>query len=132
MLYPVSNEYPVIDESLGERGGAWWLIISRLPNFLSSSIVFWCLFPIGLACLYIMARYLALRHEYLMIVCFSLWLVSNMVNVRTYQKYYEPFILFSVGYVMVTVKTEGEKHYWIGPVILLVVSIGITIVRFFS
>jgi len=55
-----------------------------------------------------------------------------MASAKTYQKYYEPFILFSMGYVMVTVKTEGEKYYWMGPTILLVGLIGITIVRFFS
>jgi len=132
LLHPVYNLYLVIDESFGDRGGALWLIVSRLPNFLDSSIVFWVLFPIGLACLYIMALHLASRHEYLMIICFSLWLVANMANVRTYQKYYDPFILFSMGYVMVTLKTEGEKYYWVGPVLLLVGFIGTTIVRFFS
>jgi hypothetical protein len=131
LLHPVSNEYPVIDGSLNYRGGALWLAASRLPNFLSSAMVFWILFPIGLACLYVMARYLASRHEYLMLICFALWLAANMINKDTYQKYYEPFLLFFMGYVMVTIEADREKYAWIGPVILLAGFIGIAVMRFF-
>ena len=113
------------------EGGALWLIVSKFPNFLSSSIIFWGLFPVGLVCLYIMMRYLASRHEYLMIISFALWLVTNMINSRTYQKYYEPFILFFMGYVFVTVKTKGDIKCWIGPVILLLGLIGVAVTRFF-
>lgn len=131
LLHSVSNEYPVIDQSLGDRGGALWLLAARLPNFLSTSVVFWVLFPLGLVCLYTMVRYLISRHEYLMIGYFLLWLAANMTNFKTYQKYYEPFLLFFMGYAMVTIKTNGDKYDWIGPVILLVGFISITTMRFF-
>jgi hypothetical protein len=131
LLHPVSNQYPVIDPSLGDRGGALWLIASHLPNFLSSSIVFWILFPMGLSCLFMMVRYLASRREYLLILCFILWLIANMSNIRTYQKYYEPFLVFWMGYVLVSVKTEGEKYAWVGPVVLIVGFAGIAITRYF-
>ena len=132
LLHPVSNEYPVVSGSIFYRGGALWLIASRLPNFLSSAIVFWVLFPIGLACLYVMARYLASRDEYLMMIVFALWLAANITNKDTYQKYYEPLLLFFMGYVMVSIKTDREKVGWIGTVILLMGFIGIAILRFFA
>jgi hypothetical protein len=131
LLHPVSNQYPVVDGSIFYRGGALWLIASRLPNFLSSAIVFWFLFPMGLGCLYLMARYLASRREYLMMICFTLWLAANVTNKDTYQKYYEPFLLLLLGYVVATIKIDREKVAWIGPLILLAGFVGIAITRFF-
>jgi hypothetical protein len=131
LLHPVSNEYPVVDGSIFYRGGALWLIASRLPNFLSSAVVFWILFPIGLASLYLMARYLISRQEYLVMICFLLWLAANITNKDTYQKYYEPLILFFMGYVMVTIDADRERRQWIGPLILLVGFVGIAVTRFF-
>ena len=78
-----------------------------------------------------MARYLASRREYLIMICFSLWLMANITNKDTYQKYYEPFLLFFMGYVMVTIETKREKYPWIGPAILLAGFIGVAITRFF-
>lgn len=131
LFHPVSNEYPVLDRSLGDRGGSLWLIASRLPNFLSSSIVYWLLFPIGLVFLYIMAQYLVKKQNFLIIICFSLWLLTSVINTSTYQKYYEPFILFSIGYALIPVDMDEKWFYWIGPAVLLIGFIGIALVRFF-
>lgn len=131
LLHPVSNAYPVADGSIFYRGGALWLIASRLPNIFSSALLFWILFPLGLACLVVMARYLASRQEYLVMICLALWLAANMTNKDTYQKYYEPFLLFFIGYVVVTIKLEREKYAWIGPLILLAGFMGVAATRFF-
>jgi hypothetical protein len=131
LLHPVSNEYPVADGSIFYRGGALWLIASRLPNLLSSAIVFWVLFPLGLACLYLMARDLFSRDEYFVVICLGLWLAANITNKDTYQKYYEPFLLFFMGYVLVKIDTQGQKAEWIGPLILLAGFMGIAVTRFF-
>lgn len=131
LLRPVSNEYPVLDRYLGDRGGSLWLVVSHLPNLLSSSIVFWILFPVGLVFLFVMARHLISKQNFLIIICFSLWLMANIINANTYQKYYEPFILFSIGYTLIPVDTEEKWHYWIGPVVLLTGFIGVALVRFF-
>ncbi|NQT24469.1 hypothetical protein HQ585_03870 [candidate division KSB1 bacterium] len=127
LIHPVSNAYSA---DRGERGGALWLIASYLPNVLSTSVVFFIFFPIGIVCVYWMGRYLLARQDYLMIVCFVFWLLANLANYKIFQKYYEPFILISIGYVLTTVPTEGKWYYWIGPGILLAGMIGVNILRF--
>jgi hypothetical protein len=132
LLHPVSNEYPLVDGSIFYRGGALWLIASRLPNFIGSALLFWVLFPLGLAFLYLMARYLASRREHLIMICFALWLTANITNKDTYQKYYEPLLFFFMGYVLVTIETKGEKYAWIGPMLLMAGFMGIAVTRFFG
>ncbi len=78
-----------------------------------------------------MARYLVSRNEYLLMIVLTFWMAANVTNKDTYQKYYEPFLLFFMGYVMVAVETKGEKYSWIGPVILAAGYVGIAIMRFF-
>jgi hypothetical protein len=125
LLHPVSNEYDV-----SIRGGALWLVASHLPNIFSTSTVFWILFPLGLIILFFLFQYLVSRQEYLMIICFSLWLAANIINSRTYQKYYEPFTFFFIGYtLMPVIKSNWLK--WIGPFGLAAGLILIMILRFF-
>ena len=128
LLHPVSNEY-YGTEYHETRGGALWLVAMYLPTLFSSSIVYWVLFPIGLLYLYVITQHLALKQDYLMIICFSLWLIANMASTRTYQKYYEPFLLFLLGYSTVILNTE-RWYYWGGPIILLVGFVGIALLRF--
>ncbi len=124
LVHPVSNEYPLADVSHGDRGGALWLIVSKLPMFLSSSVVFWGLLPVGAVCLYGMARFLIARGEHLMVVSFPLWLAANACNSMTYQKYYEPFLLFLIAYVVLPVKTDRRARDGIGPGLLLLGFLG--------
>jgi hypothetical protein len=124
-LHPVSGVY---DKTT--RGGALWLVASALPELFSSSIVYWVLFPIGLFCTILMIRYLALRRDYVMSVCFVLWMMANMVNNQTIQKYYEPLILFFLGHAMVSLRS-GKWYSWIGPCVLLAVLAAVDLVRFF-
>ena len=41
------------------------------------------------------------------------------------------FILFSLGYVFVSVKTDPDVRGWIGPGILMAGFIGVAILRFY-
>jgi hypothetical protein len=126
LLHPVSNQY----QGIGTRGGALWLAASHLPNLFNSSLLYWVLFPIGTVCLYMMIQELALNHNYVMVICFSLWFLTSLVNARTYQKFYEPFILFFLGYTMIPLRSE-RWFYWVGPAILLAGFIAVTFIRFF-
>jgi hypothetical protein len=124
IAHPVSNEYYI-----SERGGALWRATTYLPNLLSSSIVYWVLFPIGLIYVYIMMSYLVRQKNYVMPVSFCLWTAANMISRRTYQRYYEPFVLFFIGYTLVQLKV---KHWydWIGPTILLIGFVGMGFLYF--
>jgi len=125
-IHPVSNEYYI-----EPRGGALWRVTTYLPNLLSSSIVYWVLFPIGLIYLYIILRHLVRQKNQVMAASFCLWTAANMISRKTYQRYYEPFLLFFIGYTLVPLKV---KHWydWIGPTILLVGFVGMGFLYFVS
>jgi len=125
MVHPVSNIY---DRSM--RGGPLWLLASHLPTVFSCSIVFWGLFPLGLAFLYLMTRYLWARGDRVVVVGYFLWLLFSLINIRTYQKYYEPFTIFYMGYALMPIKVEKSYH-WILPSVLLLGLMGIGFQRFF-
>jgi 4-amino-4-deoxy-L-arabinose transferase-like glycosyltransferase len=125
-IHPVSNSY---DRS--SRGGSLWAIAAHLPMLFSSSILFWLLCPLGLFYLYLLMRYLFAKRGYPLIVGFWLWLIVNMVNVRTYQKYYEPFLLFFFGYLIVSIKQDEPRYYWLGPMVLLAGFGVVDLLRFF-
>lgn len=125
LLHPISNEYDRIT-----RGGSLWLASTHLPTILSSSVVFWILFPLGLVYLHLMLRTLVRRKEYLIIMCFFLWLMANMSSHKTMQKYYEPFTLFFIGYTVAPLRTERFVD-WIGPILLIMGLLGVAILRFY-
>lgn len=127
-LCPVSNAYSA---ELGERGGALWLAASLLPNILSGSVLFLVLFPVGIVFLYILGRYLIARQDILIILCFLLWFLANMTNHKTFQKYYDPFILFAMGYTLCTLRIKEKWTDWIGPAVLLAGFAGVSVFRFY-
>ena len=107
LLHPVSNRYPLTDTSITDRGGALWLAASYLPSFLGSGALFWLLFPLGLLCLQTLMLPLISRQDHSIPIALAWWAAASMANSRTYQKYYEPFILFIIGYCLVA---EREKQ----------------------
>jgi hypothetical protein len=116
---PVSLSYGMAD-----AGGLLFKMTSYLPTVLSTSVVFWLLFPLGLVYLYIVCRSLFIRQDYLILVGFLLWMAANAVNYRVYQKYYESFLLFVLAYALVTVRVKGWR-YWLGPAVLLFCCVGL-------
>ncbi len=131
LALPVSNEYPLADKTLADRGGALWLVAVRLPMLGPSALVFWVLLPLGLFYLFILARDLAARGELLWGFCFLLWLLANLTGTRVYQKYYEPFLIFWLGYALAVVPAR-RRWFWLGPVALLAGQAAVTLVRFFG
>lgn len=124
-LSPISNAYDRVN-----RGGALWLMISILPTPLYYAVIYGLLFPIGTLCAYTLIWHLIRRQDYLMAICFVLWIIANMTNTRVYQKYYDPLLLFFIGYALVTVKSE-RRFSWIGPLILLAGFTVLALFRFF-
>jgi hypothetical protein len=124
LLHPVSNEYNIIT-----RGGALWLLATYLPTLFSSSVIFSFLFPVGLIWLYITMQYLLSKRDYLMVFSFPLWLAANVANPRTYQRYYELFLLFFIGYSLVALKPERWKE-WAGLILLPLFLAGMTMYKY--
>jgi len=113
LIHPVSNAYS--PELM--RGGALWLMTTYFPMVLSSSILFWIFFPAGLVLLYLLIQYHFAKQEYLIIVSLFLWLLFSMTSVRTYQRYYEPFLLFVIAYSFV--RFSIDRWYEKGGLLLL-------------
>lgn len=130
LIHPLTTEYGPNEVGNWERGGSLFLIAPHIPTLFSSSIIYWFLFPLGIIWLYMTIRNLLSGRDYLMAICFPLWLSANMASARTYQRYYEPFLIFFIAYSLTTMK--GERWYdWIGPSILAVGFVGIALFRFF-
>jgi len=124
LLHPVSNAY---DRNL--RGGMLWAVAENLPVFLGTSIIYWILFPAGLVCLYrLFSRFYTTQNK-LMFLCLSLWLCSSVVMGQTYQKYYEPFLLFFLAYLLAPMEPSSPRS-WFGPVLLSLIFLVIDVQRF--
>ena len=124
LIHPVNGVYHKY------RGGGLWRIAAFVPEWFSSSILFWILFPIGVwvGCAY--AIRLNRRGDRIMMLSFALWLAANMVTTRTWQKYYDPFLLFSMGRALDS--SDGtRKADWIGPMVLVLLFILISLFRFY-
>jgi hypothetical protein len=119
---PVSNWYDNF-----ERGGWIWLVVSKLPMVGGTSIVFWALFPLGLIVLGLLMRYLFEKREWAMAVMLPLWFASSVVNTKIYQKYYEPWLLFVLGYVIISLRRER----WFAWAIPSVMVLGFLVVDYF-
>ena len=126
LVHPVSNEY--MDKN--RRGGSLWLVVSKLPMVFSSSVMFWFLFPVGLIGLYLMMQHLVYQGNYLLLISFPLFLIVCMMSQRTYQRYYEPFLLFFIGYSVATMNDE-QLYDWLGPSVLLVGFLGVALIQFY-
>jgi 4-amino-4-deoxy-L-arabinose transferase-like glycosyltransferase len=125
LIHPVTNDYDRV-----MRGGALWLAATHLPTFAGSSILFWLLFPFGLCCGYLVVRQLLSQRELLICSCLILFTLVYIFNAKTHQKYYEPFLLFALGYSLVPVDARGWLS-WAGPLLLLALFTGIALTRFF-
>jgi hypothetical protein len=124
LIHPVSGGYHKY------RGGGLWRIAALVPEWFSCSILFWILFPIGVwvACAY--AVRLHRRGDRVMLLSFALWLVANMVTTRTWQKYYDPFLLFFMGRALNS-SSGIRKGDWIGPMVLVLLFILFSLFRFY-
>lgn len=119
LIYPVSYS-----RDLYRWGGALWTFSRFMPNFFSTSIAFWVLFPLGSLFVYVVVLSRKSNKDYFIIVCAILWLVANMSSRLVFQRYYDPFLLFFIGYSLRQRQSE-PWYYWIGPTVLLSGFIGV-------
>lgn len=118
VLYLLLNPY-IITADADKSSGALWQLANAMPDLASTSIVYWGLFPLGLLLLYITAKDLMLRQEYVMVASIALWTLATLASGRIYQRYYEPFLLFVIGYSLVVLRERKKWSQWIGPVFLM-------------
>lgn len=124
--------HPILDASeLKTGGGALWNLASRLPSLFSTSIAFWILFPAGLFYLYAVLMNRKQDRDYFMLVVLLLWLLANMLSGQAFHRYYEPFLIFFIGYTLKGMRSE-PRFYWLGPILLILIYIGVDIVRFLA
>jgi len=129
LLFPVSNAYYGTDLKW-QRGGVLWRVAAALPNVGGTALVYWLWFPLGVFSLCIACRHLVRNGEALLVVCFLFWIVANMANFRTYQKYYEPFVLFFLGYLLCTLPFD-RWYRRLGPGALVVLLLAVSVLRTF-
>jgi len=106
----------------GDQGGALWTAAQRFPALHSSSLLYWGLFPLGIAWLYLMFRH----QDIVFISVFVFWLAANLVSDSVYQKYYEPFLLFYLGWFLVKAR---QRYDWVGTAVLAVGLLGLSLYR---
>jgi hypothetical protein len=131
LVFPVSNAYPLpqFPGSLHDRGGALWAVVGRLPTLLGTGIPFWPLLALGLTSFGLLGKQLWQRGDHALVTGYALWLLTSLLNSRTYQKYYEPFTLFFVGAALVD-HCPQRWRAWVGPLILLGGLAAISLTRF--
>lgn len=128
LIYPVSNEYTLGQG--GARGGALWYIISKFPMVFNNSLVLWSLFPLGLLYLVLFIKYFLLNKNLLKLLIIVFWIIATSMNPATYQRYYEPFILFFLGFSLIDLEID-KKYDWAGPVFLMIILIATDFLRFY-
>jgi hypothetical protein len=119
LLYLRLNPYAEMANS-DESSGALWRLAVAAPTLFSTSIVYWIFFPLGLVLLYVTGHILIARKDYAMAASLPLWILTNVAHDRTYQRYFEPFLLFVISYTLVTLDVHKSRSRWIGPILLMV------------
>jgi hypothetical protein len=110
-------------------GGGIWRACSVFPNLWGTTALFWGLVPLGICAVtaLLLASYNQ-RHwtPATALVCF---LAANATNMRAYQKYYEPFFLILMAWVISRTK-PAPRSWWVGPILLMVAWGAISLRRF--
>jgi hypothetical protein len=122
--------YKLSPESIeGTWGGTLWRISMKTPELLSVSLPFWIFFPIGLIIIYIIVRKEIIKKYFFISIILILWIIANLPNKLVFERYYQPFILFILGYSFLDSKNK-PLFYWYGPLILLGLFLGVDIIRY--
>jgi len=124
-IHPVSYSHDA-----GRWGGVLWSASLYTPNFLSTSLIFWILFPLGCFFFYTIVLSRKTNKDYFIIVSAVLWLIANLHDGLVFERYYSPFLLFFIGYSIKEEKTE-PLYYWIGPAVLILCFFVVDLFRFF-
>ena len=127
---PMDNRYPQPME-IQLHGGPLWVIASKFPTLLGTGILFWVLLPAGVYALVVLGRQLIRDGRWTVLAAFLLWLAATAINLRSYQKYYEPFLLLFLAMVLTAPATPRWRYAWLGPGLLLAGFLAVDLKRFF-
>ncbi|NOY25818.1 MAG: hypothetical protein GXP62_08075 [Oligoflexia bacterium] len=128
VLILVAHPLPFVADTL-HYGGSLWSLSSHLPNLGGTTAAFWVLVPLGLLwCVGIAAEGWH-RRDPLPTAALTLFLAANVASARAYQKYYEPFLLIILAWVMSRNKAQ-RWWWWLGPGLLATAWLLIAVVRF--
>jgi hypothetical protein len=109
-------------------GGAIWSASAQLPALRDVPLPFWVGMPLGAVALVSIWHHPRRSHGRFLVIAALLWICVNLVSARAYQKYYDPFCLFTLGAAAQGIAVS--RRAWIGPVMLGLGLIAIDLFRF--
>lgn len=122
--------YRLSPESIdGNWGGVLWRISMKTPEFLSVSLPFWIFFPLGSIIIYTIVRNEINEKNFFISVVLALWIIANLPSRPVFERYYQPFILFILGYSFLDSENK-PRYYWYGPLVLLGMFLGADVIRY--
>jgi len=127
------------DHSAGRWGGAIWTLIELMPDVAGRSIVFPPLAALG--CFVLLSAWRTLRdcgrsrQAAILLLALLGWAIAQSANSQAWQRYCEPLILISLAWMAAmtfyaqhqTQNEEGNRYWWIGPALLSVIQLGLSI-----
>jgi len=119
---------PWVEDDL-RYGGSLWRLASHTPDLLGTTALFWLLVPLGLLWLGAFLIDGLRRRDPLPASALVLFLVANVASARAYQKYYEPFLLLLLAWIVSRAPPRGRAA-WLGPGLLALAWLGIALMRF--
>lgn len=119
---------PFVEDPL-RYGGSLWRVASALPDLGGSTALFWPLVPLGLLWAAAIAWMGRARRDPLPSAALLLFLVANLASARAYQKYYEPFLLVLLGWVVARAPAL-PRAAWLGPAALAAAWLLVALLRF--
>lgn len=129
ILYLIVNPLEIINDPTIQ--GGWLLsVASKFPSLAGTSILVWGLFILGFGELYRLIMISISNKQFVIISAFVLWALCNSFSSILYQKYYEPFVLFFVGYYLDTNNEENKIRSYLLPILYILLFIILDINRF--
>ncbi len=119
---------PWVEDPL-RYGGSLWRICQRFPDLAGSTLPFWGLLPLGVAATAAIAVADWRRRDPLPTLAICCFVVANIASARAYQKYYEPFLLMVLGWVVARAD-RAPRWWWGGPALLALAWAAVAVGRF--
>ncbi|RME25725.1 MAG: hypothetical protein D6798_08265 [Deltaproteobacteria bacterium] len=110
-------------------GGSLWRLCQRFPDVAGTTLPFWFLVPAGIAAASAVLADGRRRRDPLPALALACFLAANMASARAYQKYYEPFLLIVLAWVVARAD-RAPRWWWVGPALLALAWTAVAIARF--
>lgn len=110
-------------------GGVLWRASSLLPDVLGTAATLWVLVPIGVFALLAILAGCWRQRDWLVAFAIVGFLVVNLPSVKAYQKYYEPFLLIILTW-LVSRRQTAPAWWWAGVGLLGALWLGLAVLRF--